>query len=124
MRRASSSVTFVVVGGAFATWGAPALAQTGGSEEPPERVLITGSLIGGVRSDLIGGSATVIESIDLENRQVRIVSDVLRDVPGVAVNRQGAVGQFTQVRIRGAEANHTLAMIDGMKASDPFFGEF
>ena len=45
-------------------------------------------------------------------------------MPGVAVNRLGPVGQFTQVRLRGAEGNHTLAMIDGMKASDPFAGEF
>src|SRR5262245_58184556 len=93
-------------------------------DEPPERVLITASLIGAVRTDLLGSSATVLAPIDLENRQVRVVSDVLRDVPGVAVNRIGAVGQLTQVRLRGAEANHTLTMIDGIKASDPFFGEF
>ncbi len=26
--------------------------------------------------------------------------------------------------MRGAEANHTLVLIDGMEASDPYFGEF
>ncbi len=108
------------VGLAFAP--APAFAQL--DEEPPERVLITASLLGAVRTDLLGSSATIIEPIDVENRQVRIVSDVLRDVPGVAVNRLGPVGQFTQVRLRGAEGNHTLTLIDGMKVSDPFAGEF
>jgi vitamin B12 transporter len=100
---------------------APALAQI--TEDPPERVVITASLLGAVRSDLLGSSATVLNPIDLENRQTRIVSDILRDVPGVAVSGLG-VGQFTNVRLRGAEANHTLALIDGMKVSDPFAGEF
>ena len=77
-----------------------------------------------MRTDLLGSSATILNPIDLENRQTRVVSDILRDVPGVAVNRLGPVGQFTQVRLRGAEGNHTLAMIDGMKVSDPFAGEF
>ena len=100
----------------------PAFAQL--QEEPPERVLITASLIGSVRTDLLGSSATVLSPIELENRQTRVVSDVLRDVPGVAVNRLGPVGQATQVRLRGAEGNHTLTLIDGMKVSDPFAGEF
>ena len=94
------------------------------AEEPPERVLITASLIGSVRTDLLGGSATVIAPIDLDNRQVRITSDVLRDVPGVAVTRLGAAGQFTQIRMRGAEGDHTLVMIDGMKVSNSFAAEF
>ena len=101
---------------------APVWAQS--DEEPPERVLITASLLGGVRTDLLGSSATILEPLDLENRQTRTVSDILRDVPGVAVNRLGPVGQFTAVRLRGAEGNHTLSLIDGMKVSDPFASEF
>jgi len=91
---------------------------------PTEQVVISASRAGGVRSDLLGGSATVLNPIDFEERQIVIVSDILRDVPGVAVSRTGPVGQLTQVRIRGAEANHTLTLIDGIKASDPFYGEF
>ncbi len=106
----------------LASHAAPAWAQI--EEDPPERVTITASLLGNVRADLLGSAVTILNPIDLENRQVRIVSDALRDVPGVAVNRLGAVGQFTQIRLRGAEANHTLAMIDGIKVSDPFAGEF
>ncbi|WP_394763075.1 TonB-dependent receptor plug domain-containing protein [Phenylobacterium sp.] len=78
----------------------------------------------GASADKIAGSITVITAQDFADRQVRIVSDVLRDVPGVAVGRTGAVGSFTQVRIRGTEGNQVLTLIDGIKASDPFFGEF
>ena len=47
----------------------------------------------------------------LQDRQTRIVSDVLRDVPGVAASRTGAVGGSTQLRLRGAEANQPLALL-------------
>jgi vitamin B12 transporter len=75
-------------------------------------------------ADLLGASVTVIDDQALQQRQTVVVSDVLRDVPGVAVSRTGAVGGMTQVRIRGAEGNQTLTLIDGIKASDPFFDEF
>ena len=75
-------------------------------------------------SDLVAASITVIDDQAMQDRQVRVVSDVLRDVPGVAVSRTGAVGGMTQVRLRGAEGNHTLVLVDGIKASDPYFDEF
>ncbi len=78
----------------------------------------------GVEAGKIGGSVSVITAQDFADRQVRIVSDVLRDVPGVSVSRTGAVGSLTQVRVRGTESNHVLTLIDGVKADDPFFGEF
>jgi vitamin B12 transporter len=75
-------------------------------------------------ADLVAASVTVIDDQAMQDRQVRVVSDVLRDVPGVAVSRSGGIGSFTQVRLRGSEANHTLVLVDGIKAADPFFDEF
>ncbi len=46
-------------------------------------------------------------------------------MPGITIGRTG--GGFSskaQVRIRGAEANHTLVLIDGIEANDPNDGEF
>lgn len=103
---------------------APAFAQGAQTKPVAEEIVITAALLGGVRTDLLTSSATVLSPIDLELRQTRIVSDILRDVPGLAVSRGGAVGAITQVRIRSAEGNHTLVLIDGIKASDPFAGEF
>ncbi|WEK45966.1 MAG: TonB-dependent receptor [Candidatus Andeanibacterium colombiense] len=74
------------------------------------------------RVDQIGSSVTVIDAKEVSDRETRYVSDVLRDVPGVAVSR--TIGGLTQVRIRGAEGNHVLVLIDGIKASDPYQGEF
>jgi vitamin B12 transporter len=78
----------------------------------------------GIENDMLGASATLLSAEDLQNRQTVIVSDILRDVPGVAVNRGGTFGSLTSVRIRGAEGNHTLMMIDGIEASDPAGGIF
>lgn len=71
----------------------------------------------------VGSSVTGITDEELRQKQARFVSDVLRDVPGVAVNRSGTIGSTTEVRIRGAEANQTLVIIDGVKMNDPASGD-
>lgn len=69
-----------------------------------------------------GSAVTVITGEQLEERQVRIISDVLRDIPGIAVSRSGTMGALTQVRIRGAEGNQTLVLIDGIEVNNPAGG--
>jgi vitamin B12 transporter len=66
-----------------------------------------------------GSVISVITSEDLSRKQIRFLADVFREVPGVALSRTGPVGAQTQVRIRGAEANHTLVLIDGVEVNDP-----
>jgi vitamin B12 transporter len=88
-------------------------------------VLIVGTLASrDILDGLRGISKTEIESDVIEMQQIRLVSDILRELPGIAINRTGGVGGSTQARLRGGEANHTLVFIDGIKASDPFQGEF
>ncbi|MCB9958112.1 MAG: TonB-dependent receptor [Rhodospirillaceae bacterium] len=70
----------------------------------------------------VGSAVTIITAEELEERGTAILSDVLREVPGLAVSRTGPVGTQTQVRIRGAEANHTVVLIDGIPANDPAIG--
>lgn len=107
----------------------PALARDPGdtaadlSADPADTVVVTASRSGtGTAADQIPASITLIDAAALEQRQTRTLSDVLRDVPGVAVNRQ--IGGLTQVRIRGTEGNHVLTLIDGIEVSDPYQGEF
>src|SRR6185369_3748300 len=50
------------------------------------------------------------------------VPDLLRLSPGLAVATTGPRGTQTQVRIRGAEANHTLVFVDGIRFNDPAAG--
>jgi vitamin B12 transporter len=93
--------------------------------EDLEQIIVTATRAAeGLPSNVLGSSITVLDPKTIEERQTRVVADVLRDVPGVAVNRTGTVGGLTQVRIRGTESNHVLTLIDGIEASDPFQGEF
>jgi vitamin B12 transporter len=50
------------------------------------------------------------------------VADLLRLTPSVSVSVSGPRGSQTQVRIRGAEANHTLLFVDGIRFNDPAAG--
>ncbi len=92
------------------------------AEPLPEQIVVSASRSGKFYlPNTYPGSATVITADQLAKRQTREIADVLRDVPGVAV--AGVAGQ-TQIRLRGAEANHVLVLVDGIEVSDPFAGEF
>ena len=87
-----------------------------------ERIIVSGGRTTAPLAE-VGSAVSVITAHELEQRQIRLVSDALRATPGVAVSRAGPVGTVTQVRIRGAEANHTVVLIDGVKINDPFTSE-
>ncbi|HEX5599071.1 MAG TPA: TonB-dependent receptor plug domain-containing protein, partial [Hyphomicrobiaceae bacterium] len=72
----------------------------------------------------LGTAVTVVTGDDLQRQQIRHAADALRSLPGVSVNRTGSPAGLTQVRIRGAEANHTLVLIDGIEANAGSSGEF
>ncbi|MBT5387606.1 MAG: TonB-dependent receptor [Porticoccaceae bacterium] len=83
-----------------------------------QEVLVSASLIP-IAASKSANAITVIDSEQLKNRAALSVSDLLRDVPGLAVSRSGVQGSQTQIRARGAEANHLLVLIDGVEANDP-----
>lgn len=83
-----------------------------------------GSQSSGVPIDEIGSAVTVVTGAQLKAQEIRHVADALRSLPGVHVARPGGPGAATQVRLRGAEANHTLVLIDGVEANDTSNGEF
>ncbi|MBC8118427.1 MAG: TonB-dependent receptor plug domain-containing protein, partial [Burkholderiaceae bacterium] len=87
-----------------------------------ESIIVSGTRAGSLLNET-GSTVSVITAAELEERQIRFVSDALRQVPGMAVSRQGPAGTLTQVRIRGAEANHTVVVVDGVKINDPFTSE-
>ncbi|WBU59835.1 TonB-dependent receptor plug domain-containing protein [Paracoccus albus] len=67
-----------------------------------------------IEQQAYGRANTVITGEELEASGVATVQDALRRVPGVAVSGSGESN--TQVRIRGAEGNHTLVLVDGIRA--------
>ncbi len=68
-------------------------------------------------ADASMASVQVISRSDIERSQANDVAELLRFFAGVDIGRSGGPGQQTSVFIRGAESNHTLMLIDGVKAN-------
>jgi vitamin B12 transporter len=66
----------------------------------------------------VGSAFSVVDRSAIVQRQSTFAAELLQDLPGISVSRTGTFGSQTQVRIRGAEANHVMVMIDGIKAND------
>ena len=68
-------------------------------------------------------SVTIIDRQRIERLDEPLVSALLRLTPSAAVATSGPGGSLTEVRIRGAEANHSLLFVDGIKINDPASGD-
>ncbi|WP_339947485.1 TonB-dependent receptor [uncultured Albimonas sp.] len=88
-----------------------------------EPIVVSGGLTP-IAAEKYGRAYSVVTAQDLEDRQTTYAVDALRALPGVEVSRTGGFGGLTQVRLRGAEGNHTLVLIDGVEVSAPEQGEF
>ena len=112
------SALLVAIGTSFVTL--PVFAAS--NDQSIDQIIVTGSRTP-TSINSVGSAVTVITRDDIERRQARYVSDLLRTVPGFAVSHSGVAGSQTQVRVRGAEANHVLVLIDGARANDPATGD-
>jgi len=66
-----------------------------------------------------GQAVTIITRDEIEDIQGADLTRVLERAPGVAISRNGGIGGFTGVRLRGAEAEQLLVLIDGVRVADP-----
>src|SRR3546814_15212341 len=62
---------------------------------------------------------SVFDAKRIESLNLPQVSDLIRLMPGVSVSVAGPIGSQTQIRLRGAEAHHTLTFVDGLDPNDP-----
>jgi vitamin B12 transporter len=94
------------------------------AEENPrlEEILVTAAGLQPISLGDVASSVTIITSEEIEQKQLKYLSDLLRDIPGFSVTQAGGAGSQTQVRVRGAEANQVLVLMDGVRANDPAAG--
>ena len=71
------------------------------------------------RSADTGQAVSTLGQSEIDVRQTVGVAELLASQPGVTISRNGGLGGFSAVRIRGAEGEQTLALIDGVKVNDP-----
>jgi vitamin B12 transporter len=87
-----------------------------------DQIVITASRAPETEADT-PASVTVIDATRIERLNEPLARALMRLVPSASVSSSGPGGSLTDVRIRGAEANHTLLFIDGIRANDPATGD-
>jgi vitamin B12 transporter len=101
----------------------PLAAQTDAGPKPVEADAPPLVIVTATRSpqapEAIAAAVTLIDAAAIARAQAAPVVDILRDVPGVGISRNGGVGAVTGVRLRGAESDQTIVLIDGVKLNDP-----
>jgi vitamin B12 transporter len=69
-------------------------------------------------------SVSVIDSEDLEQKQIERVADALREVPGLSIVQTGTPGQLTSVFTRGLPSEDTQILLDGIPINQGLAGLF
>jgi vitamin B12 transporter len=70
------------------------------------------------RVDQTGQSVSVIGTEEIERIGGPDITRVLERAPGVTITRNGGLGGFTGVRVRGAESEQLLVLVDGVRVAD------
>ncbi|HEY6815007.1 MAG TPA: TonB-dependent receptor [Croceibacterium sp.] len=65
-----------------------------------------------------GQSIAAFERADIESVQGPDLTRLLERSPGVTFSRNGGPGSFTGVRVRGAEGEQLLVLLDGVRVAD------
>jgi vitamin B12 transporter len=60
-------------------------------------------------------ATTVITRADIEARQARSMEDLLQGVGGMSIGNSGGPGKLTSFFVRGADADHLLVLVDGVR---------
>jgi len=67
--------------------------------------------------------ASNVEVISLDKNDINFsITDILRNKTNLAFSQSGGISSTNQLRMRGGEANHVLALIDGIDVNDPASG--
>lgn len=103
----------------------PCLAQAAGEESVVElaQVQVKASRTTFSQKDL-PTSSTVISAEEIHLRQNMQVQEVLREQLGMDIVRSGPMGTTTSLKLRGAESESTIVLIDGVEVNDALFGGF
>jgi vitamin B12 transporter len=69
--------------------------------------------------DKIGNSVTVLDQQTIQDSQYVGVNELLATTPGITTASNGGPGTVTSIFVRGADSDHTVILIDGVKLYDP-----
>ncbi len=113
----------VVVSGTLLLHPFAAPAAEGREEKRLGTVVVTATRTA-VPLESVTSSVSVISEQDIDHRQTQSVADTLRNVAGVDISQSGSLGTTASVFIRGADADQSLILVDGVEVNSPTLGGF
>jgi vitamin B12 transporter len=89
--------------------------------EPLSQVIVTAARAPEPQSESLF-STTVLTRVDIEASQAQSLQDLLAGLAGINIDNAGGLGQQSSVFIRGADSDHTLLLIDGVRVGSATLG--
>ncbi len=99
----------------------PAAAQDAGAATDLDAVVVTGTRTA-VTADQSLAAVEVIDRAQIERSQAHSLQDLLRGRAGIDLANQGGLGKVSTLFMRGTESDHTLFLIDGVRAGSATSG--
>src|SRR5437660_12353796 len=93
---------------------------TNGQDEAEAAPVIVSATRTEIPLDQSPSSVSVIDSPDIDRKQIERVSDALRAVPGLSVVQTGTTGQLTSAVTRGFRREHTQLLLDDIPVNDAY----
>ena len=89
----------------------------------PTEIIVTASALP-EQVDETPAAATVVTKSDIEKREARDVTDVLREVPGLTVSRTGSPGKATSLFVRGGSSKQALVLWNGVEMNNAYHSAY
>ncbi|WOE74581.1 TonB-dependent receptor plug domain-containing protein [Alterisphingorhabdus coralli] len=132
MRIETVKATLLCGAGALCTLVTPALAQDGDADAQVDAsdkiyiadflrddfVTVLGSALEGLTDELNRG-ITIIGTDEIDSIQTLDITQILERAPGITTTRNGSLGSFTGIRLRGSTSDQVLMLVDGVRLNDP-----
>lgn len=100
----------------------PALAQTAPAATDLDEVVVTANRTPVPVRDVIA-PVEVVDREDIVRSQARSLPELLRGRAGISIGNQGGLGKLTSVFVRGAESDHVLVLVDGVRIGSVTSGQ-
>ena len=86
---------------------------------PVREHVVVAAARGEAAASSVGVSVSVLDTDRIAERQSLALTQVLQDVPSVAVNRSGPIGRQATLFLRGGASSHTRVLVDGIAVNEP-----
>jgi vitamin B12 transporter len=118
-------VLFSLISAAFSSSALNAASVSADGDQLPEaEAVVVSATRFDIPLDQSPASVSVIDSADIDHKQIERVSDALREVPGLAVVQTGTPGQLTSVFMRGLPSQDMQVLLNGIPINQGLAGQF